>query len=591
MSSELSQQIRFCAAPDGVNIAYATTGAGYPIVRVGHYLTHLSFDLESPVWRHWIRELSRGHQLIRYDERGLGLSDWKVPDFSFDGWVRDLETVVDSLGLERFALLGVSQGGPVSIAYTARHPERVSHLVLCGSYALGWAKRPQRPEDAEIRASMHQLMKVGWGRDEPTFRQLYTSMFIPGATPEQARWFNELQRVSCPTENAVRFDEAFAQIDVLAFLPKIAVPTLILHAREDLVVPFDMGRQLAALIPGSKFVPLDGRNHVLLESDPAWPAFLHALRAFVGGSDAPTALAGEAEVSLTPANRQPLEELLRDSQRFSVPDFRVVGSYVRYDATVRHHLKDLRQRIVTGLQTPTLGRENYLVWGRPGSGKTFLVQQIARALGPSVEYRELNLARLEEANFRSELARLADGSRPLLCLIDEVDARPNESWPYEALLPYLEPVAGEPRSRTFVLAGSSASNLREMKERLEARPKGPDLVSRIPASHEFTVPPLTTEDRMAVVLVQLDGAARELGRSVREVEKLALYYVITSDRFASPRQLRELAVRCVERLPPGDDRIKYDHFFAPGDPENKAFWLASRPAHAGLVDAFLAITE
>ena len=184
------QRIRFCKAQDGTRIAFATTGVGPPVVRAAHYLSHLQFDVESPVWYHWIRELSRYNHYIRYDERGCGLSDWNVSDFTFEAWVSDLETVVDSLNLNKFTLLGVSQGGPVSIAYAARHPGRVDKLVLYGTYALGYAKRERTQEDKELgekRRLMHKLMELGWGQDNPAFRQLFTSLFIPDAGPEQMR--------------------------------------------------------------------------------------------------------------------------------------------------------------------------------------------------------------------------------------------------------------------------------------------------------------------------------------------------------------------------------------------------------------------
>ncbi|MFI5415016.1 MAG: alpha/beta fold hydrolase [Candidatus Lutacidiplasmatales archaeon] len=585
-----SQQIRFCQSPDGVSVAYASTGTGYPIVRAAHYLSHLAFDLESPVWQPWIRELSRHNEYVRYDERGVGLSDWKVPRFSFEDWVMDLETVVDSLGLKRFALLGVSQGGPVSVAYTVRHPERVSHLILYGTYALGWAKRRKDPEAIEIRTAMRQLMKLGWGRDEPTFRQMFTTQFIPGATPEQMRWFNELQKVTCSTENALAFDATFGQIDVVDLLPRVAVPTLILHAKNDRVVPFEVGRKVAAMIPGAKFVPLDGSNHILLESEPAWPRFLHEIRTFLG---TPTELsvppATGTESKVTEEDLGHARDLIVGATRLSLSDFQIVGSYVRFDPAIRSRLKELRRKVVAGVSLPTQGRESYLLWGRPGSGKTYLVEQIAASLGPAVEFVVLDLARLDEEGFRSGIARVAAETKPCLCLVDEVDARGAESWPYEVLFPALDPPADRPARKTFVLAGSSASSLAEMKERMLARPKGADLLSRVPSAHEFSIPPLAAEDKIAVVLSQLGRAADEHHRVVHEIERLALYYVVSNPQIASPRQVRELAVRCVERLPPGEERVKYDHLFDPGDAENKEFWLRTRSSHASLVNSFVSV--
>jgi TolB-like protein/pimeloyl-ACP methyl ester carboxylesterase/Tfp pilus assembly protein PilF len=279
------QRIQFCKASDGTKIAYAITGKGYPLVRAAHYLSHLEFDFESPVWRHWIRELSRYNTYVRYDERGCGLSDQDPPEFAFDAWVSDLETVVDSIGLDKFDLLGVSQGGAVSIAYAVKHPDRVNHLVLYGAYARGWGKRvgsKTTPHALKTREAMHKLVEFGWGQDNPAFRQMFTSLFVPDGGPEKQSWFNELQRVSCSPQNALRFDGVFADIEITRLLPKVSVPTLILHARHDSVVPFEEGRLLAAQIPGARFVSFDGRNHILLESEPGWHTFLHEARQFIG---------------------------------------------------------------------------------------------------------------------------------------------------------------------------------------------------------------------------------------------------------------------------------------------------------------------
>ncbi|MDX1531609.1 MAG: alpha/beta hydrolase, partial [Rhodothermales bacterium] len=274
------QEIRFCTATDGVRLAYAVTGEGPPLVKAANWLTHVQHEWQSPVWRHWLRAFSRDHTLVRYDERGCGLSDWDVEELSFEAWVRDLETVVDDLGLERFPLLGISQGGPVSVAYAVRHPERVSHLVLYGSYAVGWRKRSS-PETAAQWEALTMLIQTGWRQENSAFRQVFTSLFIPDGTPEQAQWFEDLLATTSP-EMAVRFENEFSQIDVRDLLRRVDVPTLVLHARDDAVIPFAAGERLAAAIPGARFVPLDGSNHVLLEHEPAWPRFLAEVRAFLG---------------------------------------------------------------------------------------------------------------------------------------------------------------------------------------------------------------------------------------------------------------------------------------------------------------------
>lgn len=276
------QQIRFCTSTDGVSLAYATVGSGPPLVKAANWLNHLEFDWKSPVWNHWITELSRHHTLVRYDERGCGLSDWNVDEFSLEAWVRDLEAVVEDLKLERFPLLGISQGGPIAITYAARHPEKVSHLILYGSYAAGLKRRQLQEKDLEEAEVFSQLIKVGWGKDHAAFRQVFTSLFIPEATAEEAGWFNELQRVSSSPENAARMLAGFYELKVDDLAMQLDLPTLVLHAHGDLRVPFNEGRRLASLIPNARFVPLYGRNHILLKTEPAWQQFLSEVRAFLG---------------------------------------------------------------------------------------------------------------------------------------------------------------------------------------------------------------------------------------------------------------------------------------------------------------------
>jgi DNA-binding SARP family transcriptional activator/pimeloyl-ACP methyl ester carboxylesterase len=276
----LRQRINICLAPDGVRIAYALAGTGPPLVKAANWLNHLEFDFESPVWRHWIEAFTHDHTFVRYDERGTGLSDWDVFDISFDAFVRDLETVVDAAGLERFPLLGLSQGCAISIAYAVKHPERVSHLVLYGGYARGWAHQDD-PAELARRNALSTLILEGWGQENPVFRQIFTSLFIPDANPEQTRWFNDLQRITTSPQNAHRLSRIFGDIDVRALLKDVNVPTLVLHARNDARVPFTQGQELAAGINGARFVPLESGNHVLLSTEPAWPVFLREVNAFL----------------------------------------------------------------------------------------------------------------------------------------------------------------------------------------------------------------------------------------------------------------------------------------------------------------------
>ena len=276
----LRQDIKFCTASDGVRIAYATVGSGPPLLKTANWLNHLEYDWQSPIWSHLLRALASRHQLIRYDERGNGLSDWDVADISFDAFVRDLESVVEANALQRFALLGISQGCAVSIAYAVRHPERVSHLILYGGYARGRRKRGQ-PATIEQTEALLTLMRQGWGQENPAFRQIFTSMFIPEATAEQANWFNDLQRMTTSPENAARIREALDDLDVSGLLRDVGVPTLVLHCREDAVQPFEEGRRVAAGIPGSRFVALDSRNHMILEHEPARARLLDEISRFL----------------------------------------------------------------------------------------------------------------------------------------------------------------------------------------------------------------------------------------------------------------------------------------------------------------------
>ncbi len=257
------------------------TGQGPPLVKAPHWLTHLEYEFQSPIWRPWIEALSADHTLLRMDERGCGLSDRDVTDFSFEAWVGDLEAVVDAAGLDRFALLGCSQGAPISIEYAARHPERVTQLVLLGSYGRGWMKRGLPPERiAELEAQL-KLVETGWGREDASYRHMFAMQFAPGATMEQINSLSELQRRSASPENAVRIIRAFFNIDVQQRAPLVSSPTLLLHGRNDRRAPFEEGRLLAGLIPSARLVPLETENHILLAHEPAFERFFEELRAFV----------------------------------------------------------------------------------------------------------------------------------------------------------------------------------------------------------------------------------------------------------------------------------------------------------------------
>ena len=281
--------IGFVTAPDGLRLAYGLHGSGPPIVKAANWMTHLEHDWQSPVWRHWLETLGEHHTVLRYDERGCGLSDREVEReaFTFDRWVGDLEAVVDGAALDRFALLGISQGAALAIAYAVRHPERVSRLVLYGGYARGRARRDEaQREQSDVLLS---AIRIGWGQPHTAFRRLFTTLYLPDGTPEQTAWYDELQRTSASPETAARIWEARAALDVSELATQVTVPTLVLHARDDAVVPFEEGRRLATLIPGARFAPLESRNHILLADEPAWPAFAAELDGFLERPDTPAA--------------------------------------------------------------------------------------------------------------------------------------------------------------------------------------------------------------------------------------------------------------------------------------------------------------
>jgi len=274
------QDIRFCTTSDGVRLAYATIGSGPPLVKASNWLTHLDFEWGSPIWRHWWSALSLHHRVLRYDERGNGMSQRDVDDVSFDTWVTDLETVVDAAGLDRFPLLGISRGGPIAIAYAVKHPERVTHLVLYGAFAAG-LNHVGKPRELEARRALVSLMRLGWGLKNPAFCKVFTCRFIPEATPEHEHWFDELQRVSTSPENAARLMERDDDIDVRPLLPRVTTPTLVIHCDRDRVVAAEKGREIAAAIPNSRYVSLPSANHLMLEEEPAWTMFLEELGLFL----------------------------------------------------------------------------------------------------------------------------------------------------------------------------------------------------------------------------------------------------------------------------------------------------------------------
>jgi pimeloyl-ACP methyl ester carboxylesterase len=275
-----AQRIGFCDVPDGTKIAYATIGSGPPLLKAANWLNHLEFDWDSPIWSKTFGTIARTRTFIRYDERGSGLSDWDVSELGFDAFVEDLEAVADCLGLERFPLLGISQGCAVSIEYAVRHPERVSGLILFGGYAAGW-RHLASPEEQARREAVLTLTEVGWGTDNPAYRHIFSQTFMPDASAEDLAWFDDFQRKTASPRNAARFQEAFGQIDVRHRLKEVRVPTIVLHSRYDQRIPLEMGRALASGIPDAHFVPLESRNHILLDREPAWQTGMSAVARFM----------------------------------------------------------------------------------------------------------------------------------------------------------------------------------------------------------------------------------------------------------------------------------------------------------------------
>jgi len=274
------QHIEFFTTTDGVRIAYSVGGQGPVLVRTIHWLNHLDFEWKTPLRRQWLLEVMRHHTFVRYDQRGSGLSDWNVSDFSFERTVRDFEELVDAAGLERFSILGGCQGAAVGIAYATRHPDRVNKLIINGTFANGWpAPGPGALEHLE---AMLTLIRSGWGRDNPAFRQLWTTLFRPDADSEEATWLNELQRISSSPDNAARMIGEFPNIKVLDMLPKVSCPTLVLHSRDDGAVPVQEGKLIAARIRGARFVELLSRSHMVSPGDPGWEQFVQEFSAFMG---------------------------------------------------------------------------------------------------------------------------------------------------------------------------------------------------------------------------------------------------------------------------------------------------------------------
>lgn len=342
------QIVRFHTTTDGVKLAYALTGNGPPLVKAANWLSHLEYEWVSPVWRHWFAFFASRNRLLRYDPRGCGLSDWIDERLLLEYQVADLTAIVEAAGLERFAVIGLSQGAAIAVEYAVRNPQRVSHLILCGGYAQGWARRGD-PAQTRQGSALAETIRIGWGHDNPAFRQLFASLFIPGATEEQSHWFAELMRVTTRPEIAARILESLGEIDVTERLPLVKAPTLVMHVRHDARCPYEQGRLLAAGIPGAQFVTLEGRNHILLENEPAWAHFRATFCEFLGhGSGAPAVRLAPGGVA---PNAVALGELTtRETEILRLvaagaSNLQISGKLFISEKTVRNHLTSIFDKL------------------------------------------------------------------------------------------------------------------------------------------------------------------------------------------------------------------------------------------------------
>lgn len=327
------QIIRYVTTSDGVRLAWAQSGQGPSLVKAANWITHLEYDWESPVWRHWIEFLSQHFALIRYDERGNGLSQHDVEDVTETHWLPDLETVIDVARPEMpFALLGISQGAVASIQYAAKYPERVSRLIIYGGYARGWDRRGKPESQREMRA-MIEFTELGWGRPEPIYRRLFTRRFLPEGTEEQLAWFDQHCVTTTNPAMAARLLRSRGPVDVTGLLGRIRAPTLVIHARGDLVTPLRYGQEIAAGIPGAEFVQLDSRNHILLDGEPAWERFKEVVLAFTGAELRSQRVAFEV---LSERENQILAQIVAGKTNQEIGDALFIS-----EKTVRNHITSI----------------------------------------------------------------------------------------------------------------------------------------------------------------------------------------------------------------------------------------------------------
>ncbi len=275
-----TQAIRFATSSLNAKIAYAQSGEGPPLVRVGHWLSHLELDWNSPVWRPLIEELGKRHTLYRYDQRGTGLSSRILDGADLGVFADDLKAVADANNLDRFPIFAASQAVPVAIRFAERNPDRVSGLVLYGGYAIGRALRETSPDDIDENTLLG-LIKAGWGKADSPFVNAFSALSLPDATTEQMDSFIKMQTETISPDNAARLRQIVDRFSVKNILPSVTAPTLVIHAISDAMQPIEQGRILASEIPNAKYVSLESRNHIPLPQEESWAQMMYETQSFL----------------------------------------------------------------------------------------------------------------------------------------------------------------------------------------------------------------------------------------------------------------------------------------------------------------------
>lgn len=342
----MQQSIRYLTTRDGVRLAWAASGSGPTLVKAANWITHLEHDWDNPVWRHWVVFLTRHFTCLRYDERGCGLSQRDVEDVSRPKWTEDLEDVVEATQPAKpFVLLGISQGACAAVEFAVRHPEQVSHLVIYGGYARGWAVR-DNPQHVMEGNALADFTELGWGRPDPLYRRLFTKRFLPHGSEEQLRWMDELCTRTISPAMAARLMRSRGQADVHDLLGQVRVPTLVLHGDQDMVSPPIEGQRIAAAIPGAHYVPLSSCNHILLEDEPAWSNFMDAVLAFTGVRSRAQDARFEA---LTEREREILARICAGLTNIEIGQALFIS-----EKTVRNHLTRIFEKLEVGTRAQAI---------------------------------------------------------------------------------------------------------------------------------------------------------------------------------------------------------------------------------------------